>query len=434
MQVFIQIAQFIFIISILVILHELGHFIPAKLFKTKVEKFYLFFDYKFSLFKKKIGDTVYGIGWIPFGGYVKISGMIDESMDTEQMKQPPQPWEFRSKPTWQRLIIMIGGVTVNFLLAWFIFSAMLMYYGENYIDNTKLKFGVKVDEIGESFGIKNGDKIISIDGDSIKQFNDIPINMLLGDKMTISRDGKLLELILTDESKKKVLDKEKSFINPILPVLIAEVRENSSAQKSGLLVGDEIVSINKDKIDTWNDFVNTIQSHKKDSLKFVIKRNETLKKLTVFVPDSAIIGVKRDVSFFSINKYSLLESIPKGLENTISSITKQVRSFKLIFNKKIKGYKKVKGPIGIVSYMSKTWDWHNVWSFMAMFSVWLAFLNLLPIPALDGGHIVFLLYEMITGRAPSEKVLEYAQIAGFIFIMGLMILVFGNDIYHAIFG
>ena len=439
MALLIQIAQFIFIISILVILHELGHFIPAKLFKTKVEKFYLFFDYKFSLFKKKIGDTEYGIGWIPFGGYVKIAGMIDESMDKEQMKLPPKPWEFRSKPAWQRLIIMLGGVTVNFFLAWFIYSAMLMYYGDNYIDNSKLENGVYVDAVGEKLGIKKGDKIVSIDGEKLKEFNDAPIYILLGDKMTVDRNGEHITFPLRDEVKKLVLESQgKQFISEAIPTKISRVVAGYSAEKAGMLVGDEVKMINEKPINYWQDLVNEIRNNKGKTLVLKIKRNDKLIDLNVKVPDSSIIGVSPNVSIvkkaYVSDKYDFVASIPKGFEKTISSITKQVRSLKLVFNKKTQGHKQMRGPIGIVEMMPPTWDWHHVWSFMAMFSVWLAFLNLLPIPALDGGHVVFLLYEMISGKAPSQKVMEYGQIIGFIFVMGLMLLTIGNDIYRLIFG
>ena len=439
MTVLIQIAQFVFIISVLVILHELGHFLPAKYFKTKVEKFYLFFDYKFSLFKKKIGETEYGIGWIPFGGYVKIAGMIDESMDKEQMKLPPQPWEFRSKPAWQRLIIMIGGVTVNFFLAWFIYSAMLMYYGEQYTDNSKLEHGVYVDEVGEQLGIKKGDKIVSIDGKPLLKFKDAPINILLGDKMTVNRNGKKVTFPLKDEVKKLVLEQQgKQFISEAIPAKIGNVLENYTAKKGGLLVGDEVVNVNDRSIKYWTEFVEEIKSNKNKDLKVVVNRNGSLVDLAIHVPDSLIIGISPDSDYIKSivvdKKYGFVESIPKGFKQTIDVLVMQVRQFKLVFNKKVQGYKHMKGPIGIVGVMSPSWDWQFVWRFMAMFSVWLAFLNLLPIPALDGGHIVFLLYEMITGKPASEKVLEYAQIAGFIIVMTLMALVFGSDIYHAIFG
>ena len=439
MTTLIQITQFVFIISVLVILHELGHFLPAKYFKTKVEKFYLFFDYKFSLFKKKIGETEYGIGWIPFGGYVKIAGMIDESMDKEQMKLPPQPWEFRSKPAWQRLIIMIGGVTVNFFLAWFIYSAMLMYYGEQYTDNSKLENGVYVDEVGEKLGIKKGDKIVSIDGKELVKFRDAPINILLGDKMTVNRNGKNITFPLKDDVKKLVLESQgKSFVSAAIPAKIGKVADGYSAKQAGLEVGDEIININQKPIKYWQELVSSIHKNKDKDLQVVAKRNDKIVNLTIHVPDSVLIGVSPDVAFAKNmvvdKKYSFVESIPQGFKETINVLVMQVRQFKLVFNKKVQGYKHMKGPIGIVSVMSPTWDWHFVWKFMAMFSVWLAFLNLLPIPALDGGHIVFLLYEMITGKPATEKVMEYAQIAGFIIVMTLMALVFGSDIYHLIFG
>ncbi len=436
MTVFIQIAQFVLIISILVILHELGHFIPAKLFKTKVEKFYLFFDYKFSLFKKKIGDTVYGIGWIPFGGYVKIAGMIDESMDREQMKLPPKSWEFRSKPAWQRLIIMLGGVTVNFFLAWFIYSALLITNGDTYIDNDKLTYGIYVDEIGEKLGLKKGDKVISVDDKKIEKFDNLPFDILLGDKMTVNRNGRTVSFELKDEVKKLVLESQgKGFIDLAFPAVIDSVIPNSHASRAKLMKGDQIIMVNNVPTDYWIDLVKKIQGTKKDTLNLVVKRNSNIISLKVFVPDSSRIGITpKSYDFIKTDKYTFAQSIPKGFSQTIDILVKQVRQFKLIFNKKTKGYKHVKGPIGIVSMMPPTWNWLFIWKFTAMFSVWLAFLNLLPIPALDGGHIVFLLYEMISGRPATEKVMEMAQIAGFIIVMSLMLLVFGSDIYHLIFG
>ncbi len=436
MTVFIQIAQFLLIISILVILHELGHFIPAKLFKTKVEKFYLFFDYKFSLFKKKIGDTVYGIGWIPFGGYVKIAGMIDESMDREQMKSPPKSWEFRSKPAWQRLIIMLGGVTVNFFLAWFIYSALLVTQGDTYIDNDKLTYGIYVDEIGEKLGLKKGDKVISVDGKKVEKFDDLPFDILLGDKMTVNRNGRKVSFELKDEVKKLVLESQgKGFIDLAFPAIIDSIIPNSHADKAKLMKGDQIIMVNNKPTDYWIDLVKKIQGTKKDTLNLVVKRNSNIVSLKVFVPDSSRIGItSKSYKFTTTDQYSLVQAIPKGLSQTVDILVKQVRQFKLIFNKKTKGYKHVKGPIGIVSMMPESWNWLFIWKFTAMFSVWLAFLNLLPIPALDGGHIVFLLYEMISGRPATEKVMEFAQVAGFIIVMSLMLLVFGSDIYHLIFG
>lgn len=438
MSFIIQLSQFILIISILVILHELGHFIPAKLFKVKVEKFYLFFEYKFSLFKKKIGNTVYGIGWIPFGGYVKMAGMIDESMDTEQLKKPAQPWEFRSKPAWQRFIIMIGGVTVNFLLAWFIYTALLLVNGDNYIANNKLKYGVYVDSIGEKLGIKKGDKIVSVDGKKIKEFNNVPIGVLLGDKMTVNRNGKHITFPLKDEIKKLVLNQQgKSFISPALSTQIDSVVPNYSASIAGLKKGDMVTAVDAKPIAYWQELVENIRETKKDTLLLSIKRGNEIKQIAVKIPDSARIGIvpnlKQLKTFYKTDKYTLGAAIPKGLQKTINILVKQVKQFKLVFNKKTQGYKHVKGPIGIVEVMPKTWNWGFIWQFTAMFSVWLAFLNLLPIPALDGGHLVFIIYEMISGRKPTQKVLETAQMIGFFIIVTLMIVVFGNDIFNAIF-
>ncbi|HFS67589.1 MAG TPA: RIP metalloprotease RseP [Flavobacteriia bacterium] len=363
--------------------------------------------------------------------------MIDESMDKEQMKKPPQPWEFRSKPTWQRFIIMIGGVTVNFLLAWFIYTTLLVYKGESYLDNSKLKYGMYVNEVGQKLGLKTGDKVVSIDNKKVEKFGDVVMGILLGDQITVIRNGKEVKIKLTDEDKKIILENQGDFISPAFPAKIDSILPNSVASKSNLKKGDAIVKIDGKPIKYWDELTENIQKHKTDSLELIVNRNNALIDLKIYVPKEGKIGIAPDVSeiktFATTKKYDFFEAIPKGFNQTIDVLTKQVRQFKL-FNSKSEGYKHVKGPIGIVNLMPKTWDWMFIWKFTAMFSVWLAFLNLLPIPALDGGHIVFLLYEMITGRKPTEKVLEIAQIIGFIIVMGIMLLVFGSDIYHLIFG
>ncbi|WP_435313861.1 RIP metalloprotease RseP [Cellulophaga fucicola] len=434
MELFIQIVQFILIISVLVILHELGHFIPAKYFKTKVEKFYLFFDVKFSLFKKKIGDTVYGIGWLPLGGYVKIAGMIDESMDTEQMKSEPQPWEFRSKPAWQRLIIMLGGVTVNFFLAWFIYTMLLFNNGDTYIPADNLKHGILIDSIGEQLGLKTGDKILAIDGKKSKKFTDAVLDIILGDDVTVNRDGKEITVPLSPEGKEAVFSTQgRNFLGYRQKAVIDSVLPGSAADNGGVVKGDEIVAVNGKKASYWNEFVGVIQSSPEKNIEVEVLRNGETKNLNITVPKEAAIGVvlsKKDL--FVTDEYSFFGAIPEGFNKTISVLTMQIRQFKVIFNTKTGAYKQVKGPIGIVEMMPKQWDWTFIWSFMAMFSVWLAFLNILPIPALDGGHVMFLLYEIISGRPPSEKVLEKGQIIGFVILMGLMAIVFGNDIWNII--
>ncbi|PTX64122.1 regulator of sigma E protease [Kordia periserrulae] len=441
MGVFIQITSFVLIISILVILHELGHFIPAKLFKTKVEKFYLFFDPWFSIVKKKIGDTVYGIGWLPLGGYVKIAGMIDESMDKEQMEKPPQPWEFRSKPAWQRLIIMLGGVIVNFLLAWVIYVSLFNYYGESYIPVDQIKDGIYVDEISEKIGLRTGDKILKIDGDKVEKLDKyLSIDILLGDEMTVLRDGKEVTFPLSDEGKKAALDSQgRNFVTPRFAPVITVDTTKTNAREAGLLTNDEILAVNGSKVQFWDEFVTKIKANSSKEVTITLKRDGSELMLPVQVTDSATIGVglnSREARerLIVTKEYGFFESIPRGLEETVNVLVRQVKQFKLIFNPIIKGYEKVKGPIGIVEMMPASWNWEFFWGFMAMFSVWLAFLNILPIPALDGGHVMFLLYEIIVGKAPSQKVMEIGQIVGFVIIMSLMVVIFGNDIWNLIKG
>ena len=433
MELLIQISQFVLSISILVVLHEYGHFLPARWFGIKVEKFFLFFDVKFALFKKKIGDTVYGVGWLPLGGYVKIAGMIDESMDKEQMAKPAQSWEFRSKPAWQRLIVMVGGVTVNVLLAWFIYAAMLVYYGDTYVPADRLKYGVAVGEIGQQLGLQNGDQILKIDDKRVTRFSDVQMDVLLGDDVTVLRDGKELSFALPDEAKKAILDSEERFIEPRYSNTIGLIKDGSIAKKKGLRVDDKIVAINGNPIAHWVEFQNTLNDAKGKQMRLTFDRSGARITKNVMVPLEEALGVLPSQDELIVkDEYSVLAAIPVAFTKTFDVLTKQVRQFKLIFNKKVQGYKKVKGPIGIVEMMSPTWDWYKFWGFTAMFSVWLAFVNILPIPALDGGHVMFLLYEMITGKAPSEKTLERGQIVGFVIVMGLMAIVFGNDIWNVI--
>ena len=434
MTLTLQIVQFVLIISILVILHEMGHFFPAKYFKTKVEKFYLFFDVKFSLFKKKIGDTEYGIGWLPLGGYVKIAGMIDESMDTEQMKQEPQPWEFRSKPAWQRLIIMTGGVIVNFLLAWVIYTMLLFSNGDTYIPSDSLKYGIVVDSIGEQLGLKTGDQILMVDDKKTRKFNEAVLDIILGDEVTVKRDGREITVPLSDEGKETVFATQgKNFLGYRSKAIIAKVQPNSVAEKAGLMPGDEIKGVNGVDTQYWDEFKSKIGASANQKLDISVLRNGSTEHLELTVPDEGIIGIELDLTDLRVtDNYNFFEAIPAGYKRTIQVLTDQIRQFKVIFNTKTGAYKQVKGPIGIVELMSPTWDWVYFLNFMAMFSVWLAFLNILPIPALDGGHVMFLLYEMISGRKPSEKVLETGQIIGFVILMGLMAVVFGNDIWNII--
>lgn len=435
MGLFIQIITFIIIISILVILHELGHFLPAKYFKTKVEKFYLFFNPWFSLVKKKIGETEYGIGWLPFGGYVKIAGMIDESMDKEQMKQPPQPWEFRSKPAWQRLIIMLGGIFVNVVLAWVIYTGLFISNGETYIPVNDIENGIYVDSISEKIGLRTGDKILAIDGNPVKKLDKyLSIDILLGDNITVLRGGNQKNIKLSDEGKKAALDSQgKQFIIPRMEAIIGVVEESSIADKGGLIKEDRILAVNGEKIKFWDQFNSKIYPN--SNLNLTIDRSGKEMTLSFDINNKGILGVRpsdtASKALFVTDEYNFFSAIPRGFTETYQVLVRQIKQFKLIFNPVIKGYKKVKGPIGIVTdIMPTVWDWGFFWNFLAMFSVWLAFINVLPIPALDGGHAMFLIYEMISGRPPSEKVLERGQIVGFIIVMAIMLLVIGNDIWN----
>lgn len=439
METLIQIAQLILCLSFLVVLHELGHFIPAKYFKTRIEKFYLFFDPWFSLVKKKIGDTEYGIGWLPMGGYVKIAGMIDESMDKEQLKQEPQPWEYRSKPAWQRLIIILGGVIVNFFLAWIIYAMLFVTHGDKFVDNSKIKHGIVVDSVGNLLGLQNGDKILKVDGKVQTKYDQLPIEILFGDNVTVERAGKELTFDLTDEGKRDVIkQKGKNFLGVREEVIIDSLLPDMPAQKAGLLIGDHILSINEKPTAYFDEFSTEIAKYKNDTVLLAVIRAG--KPLTIKVKTTAEgkIGlsyprstlkdaiVTKDVSF--------AQSIPAGFHRTINTLTGQIKQFKVIFNTKTEAYKQVSGPLRMFKIFKPEWDWTFFWSFTAMFSVWLAFLNILPIPGLDGGHAMFILIELITRKKPTEKTLEIAQTIGVVILLSLMALVFGNDIWHLIKG
>ena len=483
MDLVIQVSQFILSISILVILHELGHYLPAKWFKTRAEKFYLFFDPWFSLFamkkingkwkhkfffknladteiievdgKKKevpinVGNlpdddwrkhrdsTQWGIGWLPFGGYVKIAGMIDESMDTEQMKKPAEPWEFRSKPAWQRLIIMLGGVTVNFFLAWLIFSALSFFNGESYYDNTKIEDGIAVNTAGEKMGLKSGDRIISADGKEIKSFNSLGVEILFADKVNVLRDGKEIVLDINKEGVGEVLKTGTGgYLSVRTPTIVDSVLEGKPAKLAGLEKGDKIVGINGQPTLFFDEVTKALELNKNQKVSVEFIRNNDHKNVEVVTDEHGKLGFIPDITPMKnileqakvTQEIGFFASIPRGFERTIESLTQQVKQFKILFNKQTEGYKQVSGPIGIVKMMPTEFNWTAFWSFTAMFSVWLAFLNLLPIPGLDGGHVVFTLWEIITGKPASEKVSEYAQMIGVIFLLGLMILIFGNDVY-----
>lgn len=434
MDIFIQASQFILSLSLLIILHEMGHFIPAKLFKTRVEKFYLFFDPYFALVKKKIGGTEYGIGWLPLGGYVKIAGMIDESMDKEQMKQEPQPWEFRSKPAWQRLIIMIGGVTVNVILAIVIYAGMMMYYGESYLPNSSMVYGVTADSTAQAIGIENGDKILSVDGIEIERYSQIPIEILLSDKglIKLERNGKIMEIQISEEDKRDLIKSQSTLVTPRVPYVVGGFTDSSVAKTAGLMEGDSIVGINGAEMVYFDQYIDAIPKEAGQTVSLSLFRNGAQQSIEVAVPQSGRIGVyAMPFTYFydlETKKYGFFEAIPAGLNKSYNVLSDYIRQFKLILNPKTEAYKEVGGFLMIADQFDTQWNWQRFWSFTAFLSIMLAFLNILPIPALDGGHVVFVLWEMISGRKPSEKVLEYAQMVGFVILLGLIVLANGNDI------
>jgi len=426
-------------------LHELGHFIPAKLFKTRVEKFYLFFDYKFSIFKKKIGETVYGIGWIPLGGYVKISGMIDESMDTEQLKEEPKPWEFRSKPAWQRLIIMLGGVFVNFILGIFIYIMLMYSYGEKYLPNENVTNGLWVqDSLAISLGLQNGDKILSVDGEEIKKFSDITIEFINGNNYTLERNGLIIKKELPVDFIDKLISRGKNagmIVRPRSPFMFAEFQENSLNANSELKDKDIVIAINGQSLKYQDEVESLLNENKGKEISMTVKRGEENKTFNVAVNDNGKLGVViYGMTFSDLEKlgyydladinYSFADAIPAGINKSYQTLTNYVKQLKKIFNPSTGAYKGLGGFISIGSIFPSTWSAESFWNITAFLSIMLGFMNLLPIPALDGGHVVFTLWEMITGKKPSDKFLEYAQVTGFILLITLLLFANGNDIFR----
>lgn len=433
--------QLLLSLSLLIVLHELGHFIPAKLFKTRVEKFYLFFDVKFSLFKKKIGETVYGIGWLPLGGYVKIAGMIDESMDKEQMAGPPQPWEFRSKPAWQRLIIMLGGVTVNIIVGFVIYMGILYVYGRNITTNEDIPQGFSVAEQFKEYGFRNGDHILGVNGEPLEDVMDINRYILLRDVSKVEvrhSDGTVEVISVPEDAGTKMFQNDIHF--PFVPrqsAVLDSVWPDYPAQKAGLLKTDKIVSLNGQPITFFDEFEAIAKANKGKENTLVVSRNGHLDTLQVTANDKGTFGVtfSREGIVSQIGQteisYTLGQSIVGGVSFGYNTLKDYVKQFKYVFTSK--GATQVGGFGAIGNLFPDAWDWQSFWATTALISIILAFMNILPIPALDGGHVMFLLYEIITGRKPNEKFMEYAQMVGFFILIALVLFANGNDIYRWLF-
>ena len=439
----IKAIQLFLSLSILIVLHELGHFIPAKLFKTRVEKFFLFFDVKFALFKKKIGETVYGIGWLPLGGYVKISGMIDESMDKEQMAQPPQPWEFRSKPAWQRLIIMLGGVTVNIILGFLIYMMVLFVWGSSKITNDEIPNGLAVSENVQQYGFQDGDRITKINGEELE--NILTINgglrinreLMMRDVESVEvlhQNGKSETLTIPEDIGDQLFEADDMFpfgfnYEPVIDSVIP----NSRAEKTGIKKGDRFLSVNGKNIEYWNDFKKYATTHKEETLKVEVENNGEKRMVTITPSEKEKnIGAFTALDFdIATQEYSLGESVSAGFSFAYWTLHDYIAQFKYVFTQK--GATQVGGFGAIGNMFPDAWNWEAFWMTTALISIILAFMNILPIPALDGGHVMFLLYEMITGRKPNEKFMEYAQMVGFFILIALVLFANGNDIYRWLF-
>lgn len=433
----IKAVQFLLSLSIIVVLHELGHFIPAKFFKTKVEKFYLFFDWPYSLVKKKIGETVYGIGLIPLGGYVKIAGMIDESMDTEHLEKEPEPWEYRSKPAWQRLIIISGGIIVNLILGFAIYMMVALIWGKTVLTNENLPAGFKVAEVMKSYGFNDGDKILKVNGDDIENVIDINKFLFLRDinSVTVERYNGIKENISIPENIGTVMFENgamNAFV-PLVPAVIDSIVPDSPAYNASLAKGDKIIKVNGNDIIKWQDFTELVKLNTSSNISVEIERGgDVISKLIPLNEDKKIgVSVLLPKIVPTKIEYSFFESINEGYQMAYWTLTDYIGQFKYVFTKK--GASQLGGFGAIGSLFPATWNWKGFWETTALISIILAFMNALPIPALDGGHAMFLFYEMLTGRKPNDKIVGYAQMLGFFLLIALVLFANGNDLYRWLF-
>ena len=484
MAVLIKIIQLILALSILVIIHEFGHFIASRIFGVRVEKFYMFFDWKFSIFrckkvngawkfkffcknepekyitheridpvtKKKEYDyekidlnslpeddwrraedsTEFGLGWVPLGGYCKIAGMIDESMDQAQMAQEPQPWEFRTKPAWQRLIIMIGGVCMNVILAFIIYIGLIASYGEQYVSTAEVnRYGITVDSLGYNLGLRDGDKILSVGGQYVEDFNQIPMMLILEDMkfVEVEREGVMMRVDLPDDAVNQILKARSAFIGMRMPFVVGGFSNGSYAEKAGMLENDRIIGIDGIETPYFHDFKNNIVNYKDADVGLtVIRDNDTITLITHVGGDATIGVYAAQVLQVSTKEYTFWQSIPQGFRKTGKELSDYWKQLKLIFNPSTGAYESLGGFIAIGSIFPDSFIWEQFWRMTAFLSIILAVMNILPIPGLDGGHVLFLIWEVVTGRKPSDKFLERATTIGFIFLLILIIYANGNDI------
>ena len=431
-------AQFILSFSIIVVLHELGHFIPARLFGARVEKFYLFFNPGFSLWKKKIGDTEYGLGWIPFGGYVKISGMIDESMDKEQMNKAPESYELRSKPAYQRLIVMLGGVIVNVILAIVIFIGIAWFWGDNFLPAKNLSYGIHPTEISKKMGLQDGDIIVGLDQKELKDFFELESKIVLEDAKTIQikRGDSTLSLAIptTVGAELSNANNATAFVLPLFPVIVDSIGKSAVMVEGSFQKNDTLLSINGESVKYQHEFIEVKKKYSDSLVTVIAKRGMDTVKIRTLINNKAQLGlfVKLPMQLFKTvhQEYSFAEAIPTGIQRCFTTLDNYVSGIKQIFTGKVNPNDSLGSLISIGNTFPSQWDWERFWTLTAVFSIVLGFMNVLPIPALDGGHALFILFEMITGRKPSDKFMEYAQIAGMILMFGLMLYALGLDFWR----
>ncbi|MET3126099.1 regulator of sigma E protease [Arcicella rosea] len=454
-------GQLILGLSILVSLHEFGHYITAKWFKMRVDKFYLFFDFlfpvptvlNFALFKKKIGDTEYGLGWFPLGGYVSIAGMIDETQDASKLSAIPEPWEFRGKPAWQRLIVMLGGIIVNVILGVAIYFGINYKTGNNYIAKDELnKNGIYAGSLAQEVGFKTGDKVLKVNGKDFKEYSEIGGAILDDDvSYTVERAGKTIEVVIPSDFLNKLSDQKDQFIQPLYPFKIAQVTEPKKpsllsklfgksapedlpAYKVGLKAGDRIVSMNGHPVVFYQLLKDSLTKYAGKNVAFGIERQGKVDTINMTVTKEGKLGFAAErIIKFSHEDYTIGQAFVMGATDAFDVVVKNVKGFKKIFAGDVRADKALSGPFEIAEMYGAHWDWLNFWTLTGLLSMALAFMNLLPIPALDGGHALFLLYEIITGRPPSEKVLERAQQVGTVILLALMVFVLGNGAFKAFF-
>lgn len=424
-------------LSILITLHELGHYLAARAFGIRVEKFYLFFDaWGVKLFSFKIGDTEYGMGWLPLGGYVKISGMIDESMDTEQLKSEPKDWEFRSKPAWQRLIVMLAGVTVNILLGMAIFAGSIMFYGDQYLLNKDAIHGITTSEYAQNLGFRDGDMITHINDSQVVRFNEIrnPSNVLNYAVYTVQRGDSSFRIALPDSSLRTITNKKSNFLGLRQKFAVKKVSKGSYAAKGGLQDGDSILAINGKPVPYFHDLQKELAKNKERGILADVRRNGKNERLSIYVDNRGAIGfqIANEELAYKTEYYSFGKSLSVGTTRAFESLVMNIQALGKVFTGEVDPTKSLMGPIALATVFGAEWDWQNFWALTGLLSMVLAFMNVLPIPALDGGHALFLFVEMVIRRPLGDKFMQVTQVIGMVILLSLMIFVFGNDIWNLI--